>query len=86
MDDVRSFTLSPVLTLSGTEEVCLTRLTVELNFEGAKLPDLWFEKDHGVIPDLSSVESLLRAWCQALGKDLAERLVGGQFAPRVKIC
>ncbi|KAJ3054087.1 GTPase activating protein [Rhizophlyctis rosea] len=82
MDDVRSFTLSPELTLSGNDEVCLTRLTVELNFAGAKLPDLWFEKDHGVISDLSAVESLLRAWCRAIGKDLAES--SSEEAPSVR--
>ncbi|KAJ3040620.1 GTPase activating protein [Rhizophlyctis rosea] len=73
MEDVRSFTLAPELTLSGTEEACLTRLTVELNFEGAKLPDLWFEKDNGAVPDLDRVENLLRAWCRGIGRDLSER-------------
>ncbi|KAJ3293068.1 GTPase activating protein [Borealophlyctis nickersoniae] len=71
LDDVRTFTLSPELTLSGNgEEACLTKLGVELNFEGAKLPDLWFDEDQGKLMDVQQVEGLLRAWCKVVGKDI----------------
>ncbi|KAJ3009617.1 GTPase activating protein [Thoreauomyces humboldtii] len=76
VDDVETIALGRDLTLNGGgDEICLTRLVVALQFEGARLPDLWFEKDElGREASIVDVEDDLRGWFAAIGRDMTKVL------------
>ncbi|KNC98681.1 uncharacterized protein SPPG_06364 [Spizellomyces punctatus DAOM BR117] len=74
LDDIQTIGIANELTLADGAEICLVRLIVTLTFEGAQLPDLWFEKDEsGRAPSIVDVETELRGWFSAIGKDLVRR-------------
>ncbi|KAI8822969.1 rab-GTPase-TBC domain-containing protein [Fimicolochytrium jonesii] len=79
LDDIDRLGIGRDLTLNKGEEVCLVRLTVNLTFGGAQLPDLWFENDDfGRPPSLEDVEEDLRGWFEAIGKNLAKAPTDGR--------
>ncbi|TPX63147.1 hypothetical protein SpCBS45565_g06820 [Spizellomyces sp. 'palustris'] len=82
LDDIQTIGIANELTLADGAEICLVRLIVTLTFEGAQLPDLWFEKDEtGRAPSIVEVETELRGWFSAIGKDLVRRNQDGEERP-----
>ncbi|TPX56682.1 hypothetical protein PhCBS80983_g04342 [Powellomyces hirtus] len=76
VEDIETVAIGRALTLdSSAEEICLTRLVVALTFEGAQLPELWFEKDElGRAASINDVEDDLRGWFATVGRNMNKLL------------